>query len=138
MIEKNLEVRIDLLNELIKQTENIFNSNIESLLRDLFKDIFYEFNDIKKIYWNQYTQNFNDGDPCQFIVDGLYFNNGNDVSSYLKKDKNKYAILMKHQLIFEKIHYSILESLYNDGVQVIIEFNDGDIKIETEEYYDHE
>lgn len=41
----------------------------QKLFKEAVKDIFKEFKDLQRFQWNQYTPNWNDGDPCNF---GLY------------------------------------------------------------------
>jgi len=55
-----------------KETERLKNTisrNGQKLFREAIKDIFKEFKDLERFQWNQYTPNWNDGDPCDF---GLY------------------------------------------------------------------
>ena len=55
----------------------------QSLLKDLAKEFFQNYPEIKLISWTQYTPYFNDGDTCVFRVNDVYFSNaeGNEVDN---------------------------------------------------------
>ncbi|NBT57253.1 hypothetical protein EBT16_00555 [bacterium] len=52
-----------------ERAKNIISRNGQKLFKEAVKEIFKEFKNLEKFQWNQYTPNWNDGDPCDF---GLY------------------------------------------------------------------
>jgi hypothetical protein len=43
------------------------------MFKELMKNFFIEFPEVKCVGWTQYTPYFNDGDTCEFSVNDAYF-----------------------------------------------------------------
>ena len=55
-----------------KEYEALLRADGETAIKDLLKGWFSEHPDTYGVKWAQYTPYFNDGDPCEFGVRGVY------------------------------------------------------------------
>src|SRR6267154_5517989 len=68
-----MSTSIETLVEEYTKTKEKFVEKSKNAMRTAFKEFFDSNPDIDKITWTQYTPYFNDGDPCVFGVQEMYF-----------------------------------------------------------------
>ncbi len=75
---EQLQSRFDALINEQKALRTKFQSEAQTMFKESLKD-FFELNPgVNAIRWTQYTPYFNDGDPCIFHVNDVYFTNAKD------------------------------------------------------------
>lgn len=137
----------NLISEFAKQKKE-FSDRAGKLLVDELRGI----PGVEEIRWAQYTPYFNDGDSCEFIVGDIYFrleNSPEDAGDYrdgfqhtydIKKvlgEKNETYIKLKeiNEMLGRPEMQSILQSLYDDHVEVTINVKTGEA---TTSSYSHD
>lgn len=76
----NLEAIKGHINDFHKRKEELVEQ-VRSSISLVFADLLKESTLIESISWTQYTPYFNDGDSCEFSVNGVYTVNGDDMYS---------------------------------------------------------
>jgi hypothetical protein len=59
-------------NKRMRELKEQMSQQFQAELKDIFKELFAAYPNVKAIGWTQYTPYFNDGDPCVFSVNDLY------------------------------------------------------------------
>lgn len=67
----NLSSIVSNYNAELKRIKDEMSENFQIELKTAFKEVFFQYPNIIKITWTQYTPFFNDGDPCIFRVTDL-------------------------------------------------------------------
>lgn len=116
----------------------------EGTIKGVFTEVFNAHPELERISWTQYTPYFNDGDPCVFGVNGMYFLRTDDPEE-MKEDNlydwhdaswgdeaKEFPALVE---LSKLIHSSddVLLMLFGDHCQVTVTRKGIDV-----EEYDHE
>jgi hypothetical protein len=110
-------------------------------LKDIFKELFVAYPNVKAIGWTQYTPYFNDGEPCVFSVNDLYVCDETcNIDSYdiyswneiWRGGDDKYPLIAEVAGILQNAE-DILLMMFGDHVKIIAT-SEG----LTVEEYDHE
>jgi hypothetical protein len=124
-----------------KQLEELKQKGMEILKNNLL-EFFNKYPTVESFTWYQYTDYFNDGEPCYFSVHSdeiLYMEmcEYGDLSydEYKEQYSNADVELSRILGSLETIFY---QWLFGDHVQVTVKFVDGKVVFEVEEYTDHD
>jgi hypothetical protein len=111
----------------------------EGELSEIFSKVFEEYPNIRMIKWTQYTPYVNDGDPCEFSVDGMEVydeeckdDDGEGVSVNWGDGAKKYPEIAKINNLFS-ISTEILLMAFGDHCQITVDKNGV-----TVDEYEHE
>lgn len=97
---QTLQSRFDALIEEQRALKAKFQAEAQGLFKDTMKEFFDKNPGITALKWTQYTPYFNDGEPCEFRVNGVTFTNAspeelenvNHYGEYEGEDETVWAI----------------------------------------------
>lgn len=104
---QTLQSRFDTLIEEQRALKAKFQTEAQAMFKDTMKEFFDKNPGITALKWTQYTPYFNDGDPCEFRVNDVYYTNApadelenvNDWGEYEGEDESVWvASNIKHTL----------------------------------------
>jgi hypothetical protein len=72
---QTLQSRFDALIEEQRALKAKFQTEAQAMFKETMKEFFDKNPGITALKWTQYTPYFNDGDPCEFCVNDVYFTN---------------------------------------------------------------
>lgn len=72
---QTLQSRFDTLIEEQRALKAKFQTEAQAMFKDTMKEFFDKNPGITALKWTQYTPYFNDGDPCEFRVNDVYYTN---------------------------------------------------------------
>lgn len=134
--------------EQIRKAKDAYTKAVKELgkaaVTEELEGVFAEHPTLKAIRWTQYTPHFNDGDVCEFNIQGVYYDDGTgkeEESDYGDGFRSTYSWtddpdtrIKKAVRKFEKgMDRNLFKDTFGDGVQVTAT-RDG---VEVEEY-DHD
>lgn len=112
-----------------KEYDRLIKEDGEKILKEVFKEYFVSFPEVEKIYWDQYTPYFNDGDPCTFRVNGFvleYVDPDFDGDTVLNKENKKERKLRIKDInnaldtIEKSIPEDVLEAVFGNHVTISV------------------
>lgn len=133
-----------LIEEYEKKRKELSDSCLD-LLKLEFNKFFEENPEVVNFNWTQYTQGFNDGEPCEFYVYDIWFTT---TSEALKAEEEgnrlageDYAVdhsdltpnMLQMEALIQSVPLPIMKDVFGDGVQVIV--NKEAVSID---WYDHD
>jgi hypothetical protein len=80
----------DVIDAMAKLDEQIKSVGQEAIVEQANK-VFEAFPDAKRIIWDQYTPYFNDGAPCEFMVNEIYLDLGKFTPKQIEEQSLCYA-----------------------------------------------
>lgn len=101
----SIENKIHKLNKQVSKLQNEIAKESKKAFKQMTKDIFKKYPDLKSFSWHQYTPYFNDGDTCSFgaYIDYISINGSeeyecsHDIESLAKDVENKTKTIAKLQ-----------------------------------------
>lgn len=110
MAKVSIENKIRKLNNQVSKLQNEISKESKKAFKQMTKDIFKKYPDLKSFSWNQYTPYFNDGDICSFgvYIDYISINGSEeyecafDIESLAEDVKDKDKTIAKLQKEMKK------------------------------------